>query len=173
MCSSSTFLLQVVVEYLEEAFAGPPLMPREPARRAWVRQWTAFAGDKIIPFYYKMLMAQEEPGRQDAKDALLLGLKEWSSAMSGEGPFFLGSEFSFADIAVGPWFQRILTVSKAYRDFHIPTTTEYARLWTWWAAVKVRESFAHTIVDEERLVQNYSGYADNSATSTEAKKHRL
>jgi glutathione S-transferase len=172
---SSLFVpVQVVVEYLEEAFAGAHLMPTDPATRARVRQWTAFAGDKIIPHYYKMLMSQDPKGQQIAKDEILSGLKDWTAAMAPEeqGPFFLGPAFSMADVAVAPWMQRLLSVSKAYRGFEIPDSGEFKRLYVWWENVKDRASVADTIVDEKRMLANYSGYADNSATSTEAKKHQ-
>jgi glutathione S-transferase len=83
------------------------------------------------------------------------------------GPFFLGSEFSAVDIALAPFWQRILWVGTHYRDLKLPEEDDAAfeRLHQWWKAVSQRPSVANTLVGKERLISSYRQYAVNIATS--------
>merc|ERR1719374_252224 len=56
------------------------------------------------------------------------------------------------------------------RGVACPEGAPYDRLRLWYKALLARPSFARTIVDQQRLVNNYSGYADGTATSTVAKE---
>ena len=54
----------------------------------------------------------------------------------------------------------------AYRGVQVPQSEAYARLHDWWST---RAAFVATRVDDQRLVGNYSGYANASATSEVAR----
>ena len=164
----------VCVEYVDEAFVGgEALLPDSAAERARVRQWSAFAGANIIPHYYKMLMAQDASAQAQAKASALAGLSQWVDAMDADGPYFLGSRFSMADLALLPWVERLLTVGKTYRGFELDEAdARSARLRAWRAACLQRPSVRRTLADEARLVENYSEYADNSATSDAARRFK-
>jgi glutathione S-transferase len=164
----------VMLEYLEERWpSAAPLLPDRPAERAHVRFWCVYATEKIIPFYYRMLMARDEPGRAAAKAQVVEGLKGWVAACADDGPYFLGARFSVADLFLFPWYERLLTVGAAYRGFEPPPCAEFERLGRWHAAVRSRPAVARTLADRARLVENYSGYADGSATSDVAKRFRV
>lgn len=165
----------VCLEFIEEQWPHrAPLLPAAATERAQVRQWSTFASEKIIPHYYKMLMAQDEAGREAAKRSVLSGLATWSDAMHTQesGPFFLGKQFSYADVALFPWVERLLTVGAAYRKFELPEEPRFDRLRAWHEACRARPSVRATLADDSKLVANYAGYADNSATSTVAKSVR-
>ena len=57
----------------------------------------------------------------------------------------------------------------AYRGVQVPQSEAYARLHDWWSTVSTRAAFVATRVDDQRLVGNYSGYANASATSEVAR----
>lgn len=163
----------VMVEYLEDRWPhASPLLPEAPADRARARQWSSFAGANIIPKYYQLLMAQKPEAQEQARAQALDGLRTWVGAMHPTGPYFLGERFSYADVALWPWVERFLTVGAAYRQFRLPDAPEFERLRAWHAAVKRRPAVARTLADETRLVENYSEYADNSATSDAARRFR-
>lgn len=150
----------VCVEFIDEQWSDTvPLLPAKPTDRAHVRQWATYANDKIIPFYYRMLMAQDAAGREEAKRSAIAGLAEWTGAMHEGGDYFLGAQFSYADVAIFPWVDRFLTVGAAYRGFALPDTQQFERLKRWHAACKRRPSVARTLADEELLVANYAGCA--------------
>ncbi|CEM02165.1 unnamed protein product [Vitrella brassicaformis CCMP3155] len=167
----------VAAEYIDEAFDGPPLMPSHPHERALVRIWMAHCNDRVIPHYYKALMAETEEGRQAARDNFINGLYELGSFMhslSPSGGCFLGGDrFSLMDIALAPWWQRAAVVLRHYRGFKFPEDGPvWQRLHSWFDAVAGRPSYQRTVVSPEELIRNYAGYADNSATSDAAKKFR-
>jgi glutathione S-transferase len=164
----------VMLEYLEERWpSATPLLPERPAERARVRYWCVYATEKIIPFYYRMLMARDAEGREAARAQVVEGLKGWATACADDGPYFLGARFSTADLFLFPWYERLLTVGAAYRGFEPPSSPEFARLGRWHAAVRARPAVARTLADRAQLVENYSGYADGSATSDVAKRFRV
>merc|ERR1711953_592158 len=99
---------------------------------------------------------------------LLKGLYHFAEAMApvGEqgGAYFLGDTFSFVDIAVCPWWRRFDCIGRVYRQLDIPQDGAFDRLHAWGEACNRRPSVARTLVDRDRLIANYSGYADGTAT---------
>lgn len=149
----------ILLEYVHEAFSGPPLLPTTPHQRAKVRLWTRHVDAHIIPHFERLLSAQDPQGRVQARQALLQGLADFQAAMApeSEGPFFLGDDFTMADIALAPWWQRMCSVLRAYRKFD---PSACPRLEAWFEAVAARPSFQRTVVDPERLIEEFSEYAD-------------
>mmetsp|Transcript_29877 Transcript_29877/g.54414 ORF Transcript_29877/g.54414 Transcript_29877/m.54414 type:complete len:287 (+) Transcript_29877:57-917(+) len=163
----------VCVDYVEEAFPdGNPLYPKDPAVRARMRVWMTYVGEKVIPHFYRMLMKETAEERQQEIQNLLDGLKGFAEAMDpitpSGGAFFLGDTFSAADIAMCPWWRRFYSIGQVYRGLEIPREAPFDRLHAWGDACDARPSVANTIVNQERLTANYSGYADGTATSTVA-----
>ncbi|CAE7723884.1 PARC [Symbiodinium pilosum] len=163
----------VCVEYVDEALPGPSLMPSlsRPEARARVRIWCAYVGEKIIPHFYRLLMRETGDERQAEKKNLLDGLLVFAQAMDpvadGRG-FFLGEEFTMVDVALCPWWTRFRSIAGTYRGFEVPRGGDWDRLHAWGNSCEKRPSVARTILDQNRLIANYTGYADASATSTVA-----
>lgn len=161
----------IIAEYAHEAFSGPPLMPVTPLARARVRLWTGHVDRRIVPNFDRLLGASDSVERARARSDLLEGLAEWEAAMApeSEGPFFLGDDFSLADIALAPWWQRMRSVLRAYRSFD-PTTMP--RMMVWYEALMARPSFRRTVVDAERLIEEYADCcADTTMSSPEDDGH--
>jgi len=163
----------VLLEYVHEAFDGPPLLPVTPHLRAQVRLWAAHVDARIVPHFDRLLSGARDPeSRAEARSDMLRGLAEWEAAMApeAEGPFFLGDDFSLADIALAPFWQRMTTVLRAYRRFD-PAASP--RLQAWYEAVQARPSFRCTVVDPERLIAQYADCADTAAEPGSAENARL
>ena len=65
-----------------------------------------------IPFLYKLLMDQTPDGQAAHRTTLLAGLAtadRMMTAVSPSGLFLGGDCTSLADVALAPWWQRILT----------------------------------------------------------------
>ena len=89
---------RVIMEYLEERFPEPPLLPPQPAERALVRLRFERFDDFSRP-YYCVVFNGEPAGVLDAELAKL------DAALAGS-PYLAGSQFSLADIAYVPWIVR-------------------------------------------------------------------
>ena len=95
--------------------------------------------------------------------------------MGDGGPFFLGADFGFVEVAAAPFWGRMLAVGGFYRDLRFPAGADdddFKRLEVWWAAVRERPSVKRTLVCEARLVASYSDYATDAATSNYAQGAR-
>jgi stringent starvation protein A len=89
---------RVIMEYLEERYPEPPLLPSQPAERALVRLRFERFEDLSRP-YYRVVLNGESAGVLDAELAKL------DAALAGS-PYLAGSQFSLADIAYVPWIVR-------------------------------------------------------------------
>ena len=91
-----------------------------------------------------------------AAAALLAGLRAFGDRVAG--PYALGKQFTFIDIALFPFIQRLI-VAERIRGFALPGDDEsIKKLTAWKAAVLERPSVARTLPDNERLVQAYEVY---------------
>ena len=89
----------VIMEFLEERFPEPPLLPADPADRAAVRLLVFRDHDLTDPYY---AFRRGEKGAREELDAALGRF----DATLGERPYLGGAEFGLADIALLPWFLR-------------------------------------------------------------------
>jgi len=117
-----------------------------------------------------MLTGTTELLQENAKNDLLQGLKDLVKHIHPKGPFFMGENFGYADIALVPWWQRFHIILKHYRNFTIPESEPFSRIYDWYSACLKIPAYTNTIVDKNRLITDYLGYANNSATSDAAKK---
>jgi len=89
----------VILEYLEERYPEPPLLPADPGDRALARL-AIFRHDDLTKPYYALRReeegAAESLGRELAKLDNVLALQPWLT----------GREFGLADIAYVPWILR-------------------------------------------------------------------
>jgi glutathione S-transferase len=162
-----------LIEYLDEAYpdSGCRLMPASPADRAIVRMWIGYASEKVVPCYYRMLMAPDDAGRDKAKEELLSGLRYVSERAfkSPEGPFLMGTTFGAFECALFPHWLRFGSVLRHYRGFEVPAGDDaFAQIVAWGEACAAHHAAAATIVDHQRIIESNTGYADNTATSTAA-----
>jgi glutathione S-transferase len=90
----------VIMEYLEERFPEPALLPADPAERALARLAVWRFDDSLGDDYYAA--RRRESG---ALARLEARLGELDRALSGS-PFLSGTEYGLADIAYFPWLPR-------------------------------------------------------------------
>ena len=89
----------VIMEFLEERYPEPPLLPADPADRAAVRL-LIFRDDDFTDPYYAFRRGEE--GAREKLDAALGRF----DALLAERPYLGGMEYGLADIAFVPWLLR-------------------------------------------------------------------
>jgi glutathione S-transferase len=89
----------VIMEFLEERYPEPALLPADPADRAAVRLLIFRDKDLTDPYYD---LRREEDGAGERLDAALGRF----DALLGEQPYLSGAEYGLADIALVPWVLR-------------------------------------------------------------------
>ena len=94
---------RVIMEYLDERFPEPALMPTDATERALVRLACERFDDFADP-YYDLLWSR--PGASVTRLHAELGRLD---AVLAEHPFLAGSAYSLADIAYLPWILRAET----------------------------------------------------------------
>jgi len=91
---------RVIMEYLDERYPEPALLPADPAERALARLWLERFDDRLGKAYY---VARRGDGRERLDEALA-GLDRALDAQ----PFLSGREYGLADIGYVPWILRAL-----------------------------------------------------------------
>ncbi len=161
----------IINEYLDEVFPAPPMMPSEPGARASARIWIDFMNIKLLPCFYRLLMAQETDKRALEAATLRAHFRLMEAAMVAEspGPYWFGGQLTLADLSLYPWFER-LPALEHYRGAMLPEAC--ARLKSWSAAMDQTKGARETTNGAEYHIAAYVKYADNSTDTISAREFR-
>jgi glutathione S-transferase len=118
----------VIMEFLEERYPEPALLPPDPADRAFVRLLIFRDRDFTDPYY---AFRREEEGADERFGAALMQL---NVALS-ERPFLGGTEYGLGDIAYVPWLLRA-------RDMLGVDLGRFSSLSDWLARLEERPAIA-------------------------------
>uniref|UniRef100_A0ACD5VP96 Uncharacterized protein n=1 Tax=Avena sativa TaxID=4498 RepID=A0ACD5VP96_AVESA len=95
----------LIVEYLDEAFAGPAILSADPYERAIARFWAAYVDDKVLASWATMLFrGKTEEEKSEGKKALFVALDTMEGALakcSERKGFFGGDSVGLVDLALG------------------------------------------------------------------------
>ncbi|XP_009629346.1 probable glutathione S-transferase [Nicotiana tomentosiformis] len=93
----------IILEYIDETFEGPSILPKDPYDRALARFWAKFLDDKVAAVVNTFFRKGEE--QEKGKEEVYEMLKVLDNELKDK-KFFAGDKFGFADIAanlVGFW----------------------------------------------------------------------
>ncbi|MBC8210949.1 MAG: glutathione S-transferase N-terminal domain-containing protein [Gammaproteobacteria bacterium] len=132
---------RVLIEYLDERFPHPPLMPVDPVSRAKSRLGLF----RIESDWYSLLPDIEhgtEKKKAQAKKALTESLIN-SIDVFAAMPYFLSDDFSLLDCSIAPILWRL-----PYYEIELPATSRPIK--DYMKRVFSRPSFQHSLSEQER-----------------------
>ena len=102
-----------IVSYIDEAFAGPKLMPKDVRARARMNQWISAVNSYYYPYmiyhvtherrvFPELGIPSDEKVVAHALPKVELGLQEVERTLSHGGDYLVGSELSLADFYLLP-----------------------------------------------------------------------
>ncbi|MDX1498551.1 MAG: glutathione S-transferase N-terminal domain-containing protein [Woeseiaceae bacterium] len=133
---------RVIIEYLDERFPHPPLMPVDPVMRAQFR----LALFRIETDWYSLAEEAEatSDGKLGAKSRKLLRESILQSAeLFGAKPYFLSDEFSLVDASIAPVLWRLPV-------YGIELGSQAAPIEAYMTRVFARRSFQQSLTELER-----------------------
>ena len=121
----------VIMEYLEERYPEPPLLPADPADRALARVWI-FRHDDFTKPYYAL-----RRGEDGAAERFEEQLAKLDAALERQ-PWLSGAEYGLADIAYVPWVLRA-------RDILGVSFDEFPAVRSWLDRLEERPAIAREV----------------------------
>jgi RNA polymerase-associated protein len=131
---------RTIMEYLDERFPHPPLMPVDPVSRARAR----LALYRIEKDWYQQLPALESKSEKVYTKArkILRDSLTASAEVFGAKPFFLSDEFSLVDATIIPVLWRL-------KHYRIELPRQAKPVMQYAARMYARESFKASLTDAE------------------------
>lgn len=143
----------LIVEYVDEAFDGPALLPADPHERAMARFWSRFLDDKCSkPFWLAMWTDGE------AQKGYMKEIKESFALLEAqlEGKrFFGGDTIGLVDIAACG-FAHWLSVCEEVSGVTLVTDDEFPRLRRWAVEYVSDEKIRACVPDRAVLLEHFS-----------------
>lgn len=163
----------ICIEYVDEAFqTSTNLLPRDPYERAQVRILSDFISKNLIPPYYKMLQSKVDTERTTAKENITKGLKELFEDLNQSHPFFGGNSLNMVDIMLAPFAHRYQVVLSHFRQYEVPQEGVLEAYHTWYKNICAHKSFKDTLPEDDKLIQSYVRYAEDTVKSKVAEAIR-
>lgn len=118
----------VIIEYIDEAFEGPSILPKDPYDRAIARFWAKFLDEKCLPAVWKALWSQGDELEKDKEEAYEV-LKVLDNELKDK-KFFGGNNVGFVDIVanfVGYW----IGIVEEATGFVLVTSEKFPNFCVW------------------------------------------
>jgi glutathione S-transferase len=166
----------IIMEYVEERWPDPPMLPATPVERARARMI-----EEVCDTYYEainwgvMEIRAFQRATGDAAERLLArareqsaGVQAWLARQLGAAPFFGGDRFGWADCAVAPYVQASTIFGSGPAD--------RTPLAAWHARIVTRPSVASTFEAATASMQGFEmlpGLVASGIFKREYRDHRL
>ncbi|GLJ17113.1 hypothetical protein SUGI_0296160 [Cryptomeria japonica] len=140
----------VIVEYIQEAWPDPSLLPQSPYERALARFWADYINNKFIETGLKLMKKFGEEHETARKD-IVQQFVTLEKGMIGEGPFFMGGRMSLVDVALVPlvpWMASFETLG----ELKFPDAEQCGRMHRWLAAMRENSNVIASVPDSDWLL---------------------
>jgi glutathione S-transferase len=166
----------IILEYIEDKWPSPPMLPASPAERARVRMLEEVMDTHFEPINWAMgelnwfrraegLLGEQLRGKAAEQTR---GFYAWLERQLGDRDWFNGAAFGWGDLSVAPYVNGSVGVG------HPPA--EGSRLAAWLARVNARPSVAQT-AQESRQINigdtNLAQLVEQGLFKREYRDHRL
>jgi len=135
---------KVMMEYLDERFPHPPLLPVYPVARAQSRLWMYRIERDWSPMVDIILHNKNKEAvanaRKELKESLLT-----VAPIFAEMPYFMSEEFTIVDCCLGPILWRLNVM-----DVQLPSTKQAQALQEYMSRLFSRESFRDSLTEYEK-----------------------
>lgn len=142
---------RVMMEYLDERFPHPPLLPVYPVARAESRQFIYRIENDWCPLVKILVTSKDKAAvataARDLRDSLVA-----IAPIFGEMPFFMSEEFTLVDCSLAPILWRL----EAY-GVELPKTRQVTPLFEYMDRMFRRESFQESLTELEREMRPQFG----------------
>ena len=135
---------KVMMEYLDERFPHPPLLPVYPVARAQSRLWLHRIESDWGPLVDIIVKGGNASAAAKARKELKDGLLTIAPIFS-EMPFFMSEEFTIVDCALAPILWRLESM-----DIKLPKTKQTKPLMDYMDRLFARESFQESLTELEK-----------------------
>jgi glutathione S-transferase len=139
------FETSAIARYVDEAFDGPALQPKDPRARATMNQIIGM----LDAYGYRSMVwdvAVERLEKEAPDEALITGgLSQAStvlqalSSLKATGPWLLGDQLTLADLHAAPIIGYFVKVADGQK-----LLAEFPEIQAWWTRIAARASFART-----------------------------
>ena len=140
----SLYETRVMMEYLDERFPHPPLLPVYPVARAQSRLWMHRIETDWSPLVDTILSGKSKEtaakARKDLKDSLVT-----IAPIFAELPYFMSEEFTIVDCCLGPILWRLNEM-----QITLPKTKQVKPLQDYMERLFSRESFVESLTEMEK-----------------------
>ncbi|CAM0885170.1 unnamed protein product [Alopecurus aequalis] len=148
----------VIVEYVDEVFDGPPLLPSDPLARAAARFWASFVDKELRESMWMALWTdgQAQPASLSKAKANLTLLEE--NLPEGKR-FFGGDTVGFLDIAasgIAHWME----VFEEIAGVRLLTEEEHPALYQWARVYTANHTVSRCLPDRDRLLAALASMRD-------------
>ncbi|KAL6616702.1 hypothetical protein ACP70R_038972 [Stipagrostis hirtigluma subsp. patula] len=148
----------VIVEYVDEAFDGPPLLPVDPFDRATARFWARFLDDKCSTSYWLALWTEGEVQKGSVKE-IKENLALLETQVKGKR-FFGGDTVGYLDIAASAFVGHWLSVFEEVAGVTLVTDAEYPDLCRWAKEYTSHETVKQCLPEREKLLAHFTASKD-------------
>lgn len=137
---------KVIMEYLDERFPHPPLLPVYPVARAQSRLWVHRI-EKDWCTLMDTIIANPDSKKSEAARKELKESVVGISDIFAEMPFFMSEEFTLVDCCLAPMFWRLPQL-----DISLPNNRQTKPLLAYLERLFSRDSFQDSLTDIEREI---------------------
>jgi len=138
-----------LMEYLDERFPHPPLLPVYPVARANIRLYIKRIANDWCSIFDTLIDEKLKPAEEKKLKTRLKSLIVGTNPIFKEKPFFMNDEFSLVDCCIAPILWRLPQVG-----IEIPNDTKNKPINEYMKKVFTRQAFINSLTELEREIRS-------------------